>query len=33
MSPLRRARTQTGGSGRRILFPFNGSTVSMAPST
>lgn len=30
MSWLRGARTQGGGSGRRILFPFNGSTVSRA---
>ena len=30
MSRLRGARTQGGGSGRRILFPFNGSTVSQA---
>jgi Universal stress protein family len=30
MSPMRRARTGDGGSGRRILFPFNGSTVSNA---
>ena len=28
MSRLRRRGTPTGGSGRRILFPFNGSTVS-----
>ncbi len=30
MSRLRRPRKQGGGSGRRILFPFNGSTVSPA---
>lgn len=30
MSLMRRARAQQGASGRRILFPFNGSTVSQA---
>lgn len=30
MSRLRRTRARGGGSDRRILFPFNGSTVSQA---
>jgi hypothetical protein len=30
VSPLRRRRAHGGASGRRILFPFNGSTVSNA---
>ncbi len=30
MNPFRRARAATGGSGRRILFPFLGSRISKA---